>query len=372
MRGHNEGGIRQRPDGRWEASISLDWANGKRRRLYRYGKTRAEAAQKLRRAQHQVEAGPPLDDGRMTVDGLFRAWLGLQRNGEKSFNTIDNYEWAIRVHLVPNLGKARLTALWTEDVERVLQSMADSGLRRNTVVRVRNVMMSALKHAERRGLVARNVAAIAEMPRCSPATERRALSVEEGRALIEAARGDRLEALLTLGLMTALRPGELTGLRWDDVDLAAGRITVNGSMKRERGQLRLGDVKRSRAGMRTIDLARSARRALVEHRARQAAERLAAGAAWIDRGLVFSTALGAPIDPSNIRRTFARSAERAGIGPGCPYELRHTAASQLIDAGRSVEEVADLLGNDPRTLYRHYRHRTRGSGGASQPDAQSP
>jgi integrase len=76
---------------------------------------------------------------------------------------------------------------------------------------------------------------------------------------------------------------------------------------------------------------------------------------------VFTTALGTPVDPSNLRKGLARIAVRAGLEPVLTYELRHSAASILIDAGATVEEVSDLLGNLPQTVHRHYRHRTQGS-----------
>jgi integrase len=99
--------------------------------------------------------------------------------------------------------------------------------------------------------------------------------------------------------------------------------------------------------------------ALRAHRKRQAAERLAVGEAWQDRGLVFASSVGTPLDPSNLRNVFKRVASRAGLDPGFPYLMRHTAVSLLLDAGKSIDVVADMLGDDPRTLYRHYRHRVR-------------
>jgi site-specific recombinase XerD len=74
---------------------------------------------------------------------------------------------------------------------------------------------------------------------------------------------------------------------------------------------------------------------------------------------VFCSEVGTPLDPSSVRKVFARVAARAGIEGAVPYSLRHTAASLLIDQGVGIEVVADLLGDDPRTLYRHYRHRVR-------------
>ena len=77
--------------------------------------------------------------------------------------------------------------------------------------------------AERRGKVARNVARLSEMPATRRPAARRTLTPEQAVKLLEAASGDRLEGLIVVGLMLGLRPGELTGLRWSDVDVDAGR-----------------------------------------------------------------------------------------------------------------------------------------------------
>ncbi|MDA8285585.1 MAG: tyrosine-type recombinase/integrase [Actinomycetota bacterium] len=97
-----------------------------------------------------------------------------------------------------------------------------------------------------------------------------------------------------------------------------------------------------------------------DHRARQAEERERAGAYWVEMGLMFPSEAGTPLDPSNLRRQFALVAAAAGIdGPVNPYTARHTAASLFIDAGASLDQVADLLGDDLRTVVLHYRHRVR-------------
>jgi site-specific recombinase XerD len=106
-------------------------------------------------------------------------------------------------------------------------------------------------------------------------------------------------------------------------------------------------------------LSQSAADALRAHKSYQAALRLATGPRWEDHGLVFCSDAGTPLDLANLRKTFARAARRAGMEGGFTYLLRHSAVSLLIDAGAGIEEVADLIGDDPRTLYRHYRHRVR-------------
>jgi len=97
--------------------------------------------------------------------------------------------------------------------------------------------------------------------------------------------------------------------------------------------------------------------ALRRHDLRQQAERLTAGRAWADLGLVFTTTLGSPIDPSNFRRDLAALTVRAGLGRWHPHELRHSAASLLSAAGVPLEQIADVLGHHgTRVTAEVYRH----------------
>jgi site-specific recombinase XerD len=99
--------------------------------------------------------------------------------------------------------------------------------------------------------------------------------------------------------------------------------------------------------------------ALKAHKTQQAEERLAAPA-WEDHGLVFCNSIGRPLDPSNLRRDLTQRCEEAGVERICPYELRHSTASLLVDKGLPLEEVSDLLGHkDVRMLAQVYRHRTK-------------
>jgi site-specific recombinase XerD len=126
------------------------------------------------------------------------------------------------------------------------------------------------------------------------------------------------------------------------------------------GRVKRGAVKKSKDGRRTIAMPPTVVEAMKAHRKRQLEERLAAGSAWKEHRLIFPSQVGTPLDPSDVRRAFTRMTKRAGInGASFPYLLRHSAVSLLLDGGASIEEVADLLGDDPRTLYRHYRHKVR-------------
>jgi integrase len=274
-------------------------------------------------------------------------------------NTVANYRQVLATHVLPVLGGRRLRDLRVEDVEGVLRSMAARGYSRSTVARVRAVLVMALTHAERRGLLARNVARLAEMPACRPPAERRALTFEEARRLLDAAAGDRLGAMWVTGLLLGLRPGELTGLCWEDVDLDAGVLHVRRALRRlPDGTLAFGPLKTARS-RRSLDMPAPVVEALRRHRAAMAAERLAAGGAWPERwaGLVFVSEAGTALDPSNLRRHFERVCAAAGVGRLRPYELRHSAASLLSAAGVHAEVVGDVLGHDgTRMVAQVYRH----------------
>jgi integrase len=349
---------------RWEgtADVERDPLTGARRRVKVRGRTKAECLGKLQQAQTDASEGITTR-GTTTVGAWLDHWLTTAVAGRVgSENTAAMYKTTVDHHLKPALGRIKLDRLTAEQVDRFLAAKAADGLSRSYVGRMRTILTDALRHAERRGLVRRNAGALSVMPRMQASAERTSLTPDQVRALLKAAKGERLEALIVVGVAAGFRPGELTGLLWSDLDLDAEppTLSVTGSMKRTaKGGVVRGEVKRSRAGLRTVALPRTAVAALRAHKARQAAERRQAGSQWSDHGLIFCSEAGTPLDPSNVRKRFAAIAEKAGLPGGFPYMLRHATVSLLIDGGHSIEEVADLLGDDPRTLYRHYRHRVQ-------------
>lgn len=375
-RGHGEGSIFfQEGRSRWVGSIDVgDDGTGRRRRASVTGKTKTAVRDKLRAMQHQVEVGLPVADGGLSFGRFLDRWLAdvlPARTKVRSSNTIDNYRWAVERHLKPALGAKRLRTLSPDDVEGLLRHLAESGMARNSVMRVRSVAVMALKHAQRRDLVARNAAELAEMPAGAPvAEEGRSLTVDQAASLLAVAEVEPIGPLAVVGLMLGLRPGELCGLRWRDVDLDGRTLHVRQSRKRERGAdgrevLSFGEPKTAKS-RRSLTMPAPVVAALQRQRALQARARLVVGAAWLDHDLVFANAIGAPIDPSNLRRAFARLTERAGLGAWHPNELRHSACSLLSAAGVPLEHVADILGHDgTRMAARFYRHAVTPAVGAA-------
>ncbi len=358
-RGPGEGSIFKDPrTGRWRALLDVgEDAAGRRRRRKVSGRTRGEVAAKLRELQRDFEDGVSSTGRQVTVAVLSEDWL-RHRSGELAGTTLDIREWAVRQHLVPSLGARRVRELTADDVARFLQDKAAAGYAHATLGKFRAVLIQVLRHAERQGLVARNVAALVPTP-AGPRTHGRSLTVEQAHTLLASSQGHPLEAAITVALTCGLRPGELLALRWRDVDLDKDLLRVEQAVVRVGGRIELGPTK-TPASRRQLRLPRATVEVLRQHRARQDAQREVLGEHWQESGLVFTTGFGTLLDPANLRRSLRQVTERAGLGRWHPHELRHSAASLLSAAGVPLEEVADVLGHmSTRVTSSTYRHLTR-------------
>ncbi|HEY5477693.1 MAG TPA: site-specific integrase, partial [Tepidiformaceae bacterium] len=200
----------------------------------------------------------------------------------------------------------------------------------------------------------------------SPRTERKEiepLTPEEASRLIEGMRADRFEVLYLAALSTGLRQGELLGLRWSDIDLEAGRLSVRQARQRVKNAPQFAEPKTQRS-RRTIALPRATARALQAHRVSQLQGRLVQGAKWEDNDLVFCTALGRPLDASNVTHGFQRLLARLDIRRVRFHDLRHTCATFLLSQGVDLRTIMEVLGHSQIGLtantYSHVMDRLKG------------
>jgi integrase len=167
------------------------------------------------------------------------------------------------------------------------------------------------------------------------------LSPTQVKALLSAARGHRLEALYVLALHTGLRRSELLGLKWTDVDLDTGTLSVQRSLERD-GTFNPPKRDKSR---RTVKLTGQAVEALKSHRAHQNEERLRLGSLWEDHDLVFPNRVGKPMNADNLyHREFKPLLKKAGFSGFTFHSLRHTCATLLCSKNVSPKIVQEILG----------------------------
>ncbi|WP_406739971.1 tyrosine-type recombinase/integrase [Streptomyces atratus] len=367
-RANGEGTIYQRNDGRWEAAGYVLAADGSRKRVRVYGTTRKNAADKLAEKIADSNRGLPVATADSTVGVYLAYWLNSVAVHRLRENTLTRYATCIRLYLKPGLGTKKLARLTARDVRTFLDRLrttcqccaqeldivrrrccrigecCDKLLSPLTVTYVHSVLKSALEHAVREDELPRNVARNVKttVPRPRRFTP---LTATEARQLLQAAKADRLHALYELALRTGLRKGELLGLHWEDLDLDAGTAAIRRSLQRTRTGGLTPLPTKTRASERRIALPTRCIESLKSHRERQEKERTASGTNWRERGLVFTTPTGGPLDPANLTRRFCVLLDQTGLRRIRFHDLRHSTATLLLEQGVDLVVIKELLGH---------------------------
>lgn len=350
-----DGRYHKRCEGRWSASLTGKRdGSGKVHRVRLTARTKTELLVKIGEAQKELSNGLQAT-GSYTVAQCLDDFLAAGLEG-RAPKTIELYEYAVK-RLKPLLGGCKLRELTGVQVQQALREIAANHSSR-TVGTYRNVLERAIRFAQAQDRVARNVAEVVMSPAGrKQGLPRRAFTLEEMRAVLDAARGwKNLDAYIHLGFLLGVSPDELRGLHWaqvDDLDDPEPGVDITRTLRHHGGT-------KTAARVRGLGLPQAAIDALRRHRAVQNAERLAAGDQWEDNDLVFCTGLGRPLGRGNIGRAFKAICKKAGVTNAekrVPYELRHTYASLVSDSGVPAEEVAQQLGHTRTSTFESvYRH----------------
>jgi integrase len=346
-------------------AVSLGYSSsGTRIRKRVMARTKTEVREKLKELHQQAERGVR-PRRHYTVNDALDDWLETGLDGLAP-STVTVYRNTIAKALREELGTVELTKLTAGAVQKALANLA-ARVSTRTVQMAHNVLVRAIRHAERDDLVGRNVAALVKPPKGRAGRPSKSLTLEQAVTLMTAAQGTRLEAYIVVSLLSGVRTEEARALRWDHVVAWVGEQWVpvlEAGFDHEqvavfvwRAERAGGDTKTPQS-RRTLALPRKCVEALREHRVQQAQDRLSAGPLWRDYGLVFASAVGTPMDDHNVRRMFREITEEAGLGTGwVPREMRHTFVSLLSARGVPVEAIALLAGhNQTSTTELVYRH----------------
>jgi integrase len=358
-RGNGEGSIRRRTDGRWEGRFTVHTVEGRKQKTV-YGKTRKEVAGKLTEAMAGRDKGLGFDARKLTVGEHLERWLDDVVKLSVSHRTYTYWTHAqqVRTHVAPTLGRIRLKELRKAHIDRLYREKLNSELSPSTVRRVHAVLHRALEEAVKGDLIPRNPAAHANRPK-DRQDEIEPLDTSQAAAFLEAAKGDRFEALYALCLMCGLRQGEALAVRWQDIDLDGGTLRVNRQLQRVRGGGGLRFSEPKNASRRTVGLPQRAVSALKSHRKRQLEQKLRAGPLYQDGGLVFASGQGKPLDAQNVvNRYYKPLLKRAGLPPIRFHDLRHSCLSLLAQRGEPIRDLQALAGHASAsfTLQRYTHH----------------
>lgn len=335
--------------GRWRGVVSGYDSQGHRTQRKVSGRTKTDVLDALKEVHREMDAGVRTP-ATYTVEQLMLEWL-VTLNG-KSEKTQKNAR-AEAQHTINALGQVKLKDLSARDVQAMLNELANTHSTR-AIQLVRAALVKAVNHAQFNDLVMRNVASLTSIPAGQQGRPSKSLTLQQAQALLKAASGTRLEAYVTLSLLSGVRTEEARALHWRDVDLSEGTVYV---LRADRA----GSDTKTPKSRRGLELPRLVVTALVSHKAQQDADRASASSAWQEYGLVFTSGVGTQLDAANVRRDFKEITATAGLGRNwTPRELRHSFVSLMSDHGVKLEEIADLVGHSgTRTTEAVYRHQLK-------------
>ena len=337
-----------------------DPATGKRRQCSKGGfRTQREAQAKLIAVMPSVQAGTfKPDDSKLTVADLLEQWKAAKASEGLRPGTLDMYGNVITGWLVPNIGGLKVIELSPKAARELvakLRSPTGSRLGRGalsdrSVQLAVTVLKTATRWAWETALMRRDVLAGYKRPKIEPSDcVSSAWSAEEAGRFLSAVADDRLRAAWWLLLTRGLRRGELLGLRWEDIDLEAGRLRIVRTRIVVDNKVVESDPKTA-AGRRSVSLDAQLVAEFRAHRKHQLEERMRAGEAWEESGFVFTDELGQPIVPDTLSGRFDALVAKAGVRRVRLHDTRHSAATTMLEAGEPVHIVSQILGHSKPSI----------------------
>ena len=353
------GTIRKRSKNCWEGryTTGFDPQTGKQVQGCVYGKTQKEVRERLSQITVEIDTGKYLPPTEMTIGEWMEIWKA-EYMADKKWSTVKHYAAQINKHIVPALGRCKLSELSPHMVQAFVNSLLRGGKDRKplspkSVRNVHGVLPKALAVALRLEYIRRNPAESTILPRIEK-TGIKPLTDEQVGKMIAAAGNDAYGVILKFILMIGVRLGEAMGLTWDCVDFERSRITINKQLQKRpksEGGYQLVSVKNDK--VRVIAPAPSVMKMLSDRQKAQMEQRLMAGAEWQgwhtdkerETALVFTNELGVHLHDTTIRRHFKLLAADVGAPDARIHDLRHTFAVISLQNGDDVKTVQGNMGH---------------------------
>ncbi len=337
--------IYKRKDGRWEASIAFGSCGKKTRYLYVYGRTYAEARAKKADALSRPEnVRAPVSKRAASVGEAAEEWLSYAKDRVKE-STYARYRRAADKVILPAVGNKTISSIDTDDISRFLAGGVPQT--------AGDVWRALWRYAKKRGYPCCD---FPETKKERPKIRSAKIIPDESRRAVEDTlmRSDDLTSLgIFFTLFTGVRIGELCGIRWDDIDLDGGSVTVRRTIERipdvsaasgRKTKVIVGTPKTG-SSARTIPLPRF----LTEYLRTKSRS----GEDYLITGKPKFT------EPHSCYVRYRRFLEKNGIERYTFHTLRHTFATGCIDAGFDVKSLSEILGHSSvATTMAYYVHPT--------------
>lgn len=335
-RGQNEGSVRQRKDGTWEARYTIGKdASGRQKQKSVYGKTRKEVSEKLAKALNEINTGTFIEEHKITLYEWLSEWIILYKKNNIRKSTFETHSNTISKHIKDtDLGNTVLSKLKSIHFQKLYVSKLNDGLSPSTIKRMHVILKNALKQAVNTNILTKN-----PLDNVSPPAqiqpEIKVMSIDEQKQFIEALDDEYYRLAFLLTIHTGLRLGELLALRWKDIDFDKKILTVRCSVRRVSGELLIQEPK-SKNSRRNIPLLKNILAELTTLK----------GSNNDPNGIVFTNPYGFITEPRYFTEQFKKILKKAKLDNSYNFHsLRHAFATRLIEAGENAKIVADLLGH---------------------------
>ena len=347
-RGYGEGSIQERVNSKGEITsyrVQVYLPGGKRKSIS--ARTYREAARICQELGVESRAGRLTSSRRQSLETYLKGWLEGVKPTIKP-KAYDSYDLNVR-RISRHIGGFRLDSLRPPDIQKAYAALSADGLSAAGVAQAHRTLHVALERAVDWGLIGRNPCDAVKPPRAHT-REIEPLTAEQAHILFDSTQDDRDHALWVFLCTTGLRAGEALGLRWKDVDLDDRTVRVTQTVQRQNGKGIVFSTPKSASSRRLVSMIDLAVDALRRHRTQQKEWRLQMGKNWHDNGLVFPSDQGLPQDSTRVLYRFHKALERAGLPKRRQHDLRHTAATLMLEEGVHPKVVQDMLGHSTYTL----------------------
>lgn len=329
-----------RKDGRMQMTYFITLSDGTRKRQYVYGKTREEVKDKYTKAIVAACNGRPVLKNKLTLEQYLSEWIKDAKNINES--TRANYWGEINKHIIPKIGKKRLSNLNSGNIQDMMDSLIKNGVTPRTTQILKNILSKALKNAEMRNLVKPDIMKYVELETYRP-KQRKIWDKNSAQIFSEVIKHNKYYFFFLMYITYGLRRGEAIGIKWSDIDFESGVIHIQRQCTIVKGEPKICRLK-TFSSIRDLPILPHIRTLLEELGKTRNSEYV----------LSFG---GRPINPASVNYEFEQIIKKNSLPRVTLHSLRHFAATSLKNAGVTIKEAQEILGHStPVTTMQYYQH----------------